>query len=105
KELIDPIMLCGSSFNLGVRRHRFFESNMDLESVPCRHLSQGSPVGVYGSHGDLKEHRRPDGSRRGRKARDVHEAREAMGMPWASWRGCAEAVPPAYTRMIGHQIV
>lgn len=104
KELVDPVMLCGSSLGLKVRRHRFFESNMSLTSPACNHRGQGSPIGVYGSHGDLKEHFRPDGSRRGRKARDVHEAREVMGMPWATWRGCAEAVPPAYAEHIGRQI-
>ena len=31
--LIDPIMLCGSSFNLRVRRHRLFESNLKIISV------------------------------------------------------------------------
>ena len=26
-------------------------------------------------------------------------------MPWADWRGCAEAVPPAYTELIGHRLL
>ena len=35
----------------------------------------------------------------------LEEAREAMGMPWASWNGCREAIPPAYTKFIGEQLV
>lgn len=35
--LINPVKLCGSSFGLGVRRHRLFESNMALMSTGCRH--------------------------------------------------------------------
>jgi len=105
KELIDPVMLCGSSFNLRVRRHRFFESNIHLMSVPCAHGTQGQPVGVYGDHWDREEVRRPDGTSRGVKARSLDEAREAMGMPWATWRGCAEAIPPVYTEWIGNQLL
>jgi hypothetical protein len=28
-----------------------------------------------------------------------------MGMPWATWRGCVEAIPPAYTEWIGSQLL
>jgi hypothetical protein len=34
-------------------------------------------------------------------ARAADAAREALGMPWASRDGCAEAIPPAYTEYIG----
>lgn len=37
--LLDPILLCGSMFDLDVRRHRLFETNWPLENhpLPCRH--------------------------------------------------------------------
>jgi DNA (cytosine-5)-methyltransferase 1 len=106
RQLRNPIMLCGSSFELRVRRHRYFESNVPLTGLPCDHVRQGQPLGVYGSHGDKGiEYVRPGGGRRGRKAADVTEARLAMGMPWASWHGCAEAIPPAYTKHIGQQLL
>jgi len=104
RELIDPVLLCGSGFGLGVRRHRYFESNVFLTGIPCAHGAQGTPVGVYGDHADRVEVLRPDGTRRGRKASSVEEARDAMGMPWASWRGLTEAIPPAYTEHIGRQV-
>ena len=27
-----------------------------------------------------------------------------MGMDWADWHGTKEAIPPAYTEHIGHQL-
>lgn len=105
-ELINPVRLCGSSFGMKVRRHRWFESNVPLLALPCDHASQGAPVGVYGQHGDASGAvPRPDGTSRGKKAADVHEAREVMGMPWASWRGCAQAIPPAYSEFLGGQLI
>src|SRR6266542_2450086 len=37
--LKDPLMLCGSSFDLDVKRHRLFETNWELQPPewPCRH--------------------------------------------------------------------
>lgn len=100
------VRICGSSFGLRVRRHRYFETNLDhVWSLPCRHAEQGRPIGVYGDHPQNDtEYRRPDGTRRGDKAKTVDEAREVMGMPWASWHGTTQAVPPAYTEFLGHQL-
>ena len=36
KDLRNPVRLCGSSFLLDVRRHRFFETNWNLEAPPLR---------------------------------------------------------------------
>jgi DNA (cytosine-5)-methyltransferase 1 len=101
-----PILVCGSSFGMAVRRHRFFESNVPLMSMPCTHKRQGRPIGVYGEHPqDQTDYRRPDGTLRDDKAKTVEHAREVMGMPWASWHGCTQAIPPAYTHFIGEQLM
>lgn len=106
RSLIDPVRLCGSSFGLRVRRHRYFESTVHLWSLPCLHKSQGRPIGVYGDHPQNDtEYRRPDGTRRGDKAKTVDEARDVMGMPWASWHGTTQAIPPAMTEYIGRQMI
>lgn len=106
RELIDPVKLCGSSFGLKVRRHRYFESTVHLWSMNCMHETQGRPVGVYGDHPQNdREYRRPDGTRRGDKAQTIDDAREAMGMPWASWHGTTQAIPPVMTEFIGHQLI
>lgn len=104
RALINPMRLCGSAFGLKVRRHRYFESNVHLTSLPCQHATQGVPVGVYGDHADGHT-LRPNGKSRGVKAQTLDEARTAMGMPWASWHGCTQAIPPAYTEFIGRQLI
>lgn len=40
------VVLCGSSFGLKVRRHRKFLSNVMIPSIRCRHVEQGTPIGV-----------------------------------------------------------
>jgi DNA (cytosine-5)-methyltransferase 1 len=96
--LINPIQLCGSSFGLKVRRHRLFESNMPLVGSKCDHKAQGRPVGVYGSLNDEI----PKG---GKTASTIDEARKAMDMDWAIWTELVEAIPPAFTKHLGGQIV
>jgi DNA (cytosine-5)-methyltransferase 1 len=106
--LIDPIQLCGSSFDLKVRRHRLFESNMDLKGSICNHKNQGKPIGVYGSMGD-----QPQGLNKangkyvygGQVARTIQEAQNAMGMNWGIWSEIKEAIPPAFTKYLGHQLL
>src|SRR3990167_5832997 len=45
--LLNPLMLCGSSFGLGVQRHRLFEGSHLVFGLPCRH-GEASPVPVWG---------------------------------------------------------
>lgn len=95
--LLNPIQLCGSSFGLGVRRHRIFESNMDLVGSICDHKTQGRPIGVYGSMRDNI----PNG---GKTAETIEQARIAMGIDWMIWGELVEAIPPAFTEYLGKQI-
>ena len=96
--LIDPVVLCGSSFGLKVRRHRGFESNIPLNGLPCDHKGQGRPVGVYGSMRDSI----PSG---GKTADSIEEAREAMGIDWMLWGDLVEAIPPVYAEHLGLQVM
>lgn len=96
--LINPITLCGSAFNLKVRRHRLFESNMTLQGSLCKHKEQGKPVGIYGSMRDQI----PNG---GHTAKTMDEANEAMGINWMIWSELVESIPPIYTEYIGKQII
>jgi DNA (cytosine-5)-methyltransferase 1 len=102
------LMLCGSMFGLGakdsrgnyrvLRRHRLFLSNVPLVAPgPC--TCAGKLVGgVYG-HGE-------QGVNGGRGyGFAAAAARKAMGMPWASRNGTAEAIPPAYTEFIGKALI
>ena len=96
--LINPIQMCGSHFDLKVRRHRRFESNLPLIGSPCKHKEQGKPVGVYGSMKDEI----PGG---GHTAKTIEQAREAMGIDWMIWGELVEAIPPIYTQEIGKQLL
>jgi len=96
--LIDPVLCCGSSFNLKVRRHRLFESNVKLVGTICKHKEQGRPVGVYGSMRDEI----PGG---GHTAKTIEQAREAMGIDWMIWGELVEAIPPMYTWHLGTQLM
>jgi len=103
--LISPFQLCGSSFGLGVRRHRLFESNVALLSPPCVHDQQPEPIDVTGS-GARRSGPRLDGAGgNSRKPRNLAEAREAMGIDWMSRAELSEAIPPAYTEFVGEQLL
>lgn len=103
------LLLCGSMFpwlsvedetgRRWLKRHRIFESNLPLHApCGCRHKVAGvRPLGVYGSKGDDI----PSG---GQTCRTLEQAQSLMGMPWASWAGIVEAIPPAYTEWIGEVV-
>lgn len=92
------VTLCGSSFGLGVRRHRVFESNVYIPALPCDHKGQGRPVGVYHVLNDNI----PKG---GKTAETLEQGQEAMGIDWMPWDSLKESIPPAYTEHIGHQLL
>lgn len=96
--LINPVQLCGSAFKLKVRRHRLFESNLELQGTQCFHKEQGRPIGIYGSMKDEI----PGG---GHTAKTMPEAEQAMGIDWMIWGELVESIPPAYTKFIGEQII
>jgi DNA (cytosine-5)-methyltransferase 1 len=99
-----PMLLCGHAFGLPVRRHRLFESNIAMLSPGC-FCDSDEPIGIYGDHPEELTHRRPDGTRRGRKARTLTEARQAVGIDWMTWPELKEAIPPAYTQFVGQQLL
>ena len=96
--LENPGVLCGSMFNLKVRRHRLFESNMTILYPLCDHASQGRVVGVYGNSGGSSK-------RDGIKFGGVADWREAMGIDWTTRDELRDAIPPAYTEFIGEQLI
>lgn len=103
--LTDYVTLCGSSFGLGVRRHRRFETNWIVWNPPrCDHASQPEPVDVTGG-GPTKPGRIRTGGGISRKPRTVAEASAAMGIDWMTRAELNEAIPPAYTEFIGQQLL
>ena len=126
--LINPMMLCGSSFKLGVRRHRLFESQLLLLAPFCRHDPDSWPIAVWGDgrpsrqearrihrgpiavYGDHPEDSAIHGANNDkpgltRRAATLEVARQAMDIDWMSWDEITQAIPPAYTEFIGKQLM
>lgn len=103
------VVLCGSMFDetIRLRRHRNFESNVLMLGPPCRHDLQTDLLGVYGaSDGAHEPGFKHKGHKRGPRQATTIEAREVMGMPWATKRkGLTEAIPPAFTEWIGAHLL
>lgn len=117
--LINPVQLCGSSFQLDLRRHRLFECSFPIMVPPCHHAWQtprfrsldkrrhnlkstvpvyggsqldtsATVVGVHGHHNYAGE-------------RELREA--AMDIDWMSPYELTQAIPPAYTEHIGSYLL
>lgn len=108
--LIDPLILCGSMFSLGVRRHRLFESSFSMVQPPCRHAEQDAgspmyPVKRYHS-GKPVIHMSPVigvyGRGQGLGPGEADLWRKAMGTPWMNRDEMAQAIPPAYAQYMGN---
>ena len=93
------VLLCGSMFDLKVRRHRNFETSWLVWQPECRHGSE-RPYTITGDGGgcDRPHSRKP-------AARDFWRY---LDMPWMEGKppcGVAQATPPAYTEWIGKQLL
>jgi DNA (cytosine-5)-methyltransferase 1 len=103
-ELRSPVVINGPNVGLyRLDRPRLFEASFML-LVP-NHQKAVDPIGVYGKAPDGRLlFKRVDGSEQ-RAARSLEEGREVMGIDWMSWDELREAIPPAYTELIGHQLM
>jgi DNA (cytosine-5)-methyltransferase 1 len=100
------LMLCGSMFDLKVRRHRIFEMNFKIPQPKCDHKKQGKPVGVYHVMGDTcKGINRKTGKLvvGGSTAKTLEEGQAAMGINWMKWNTLKEAIPPKYSEYIAFE--
>lgn len=111
--LPEALELCGSMFGLNTRRHRWFSSSILLFAPgPCRHTPGFiNPVGgkVRG-YGNLAHPTRTyvDNTGRTRKAEGMYRKEvgcRAMGIEWMTIAELSQAIPPAYTRWIGDQVM
>lgn len=102
--LIEPVLLCGSMFDLDVQRHRLFETNWGLTPTawPCRHhiWTPRFPAATN----------RAENSRRtvevGVRRIPLETQKRAMGVDWTlSREELSLGIPPAYTEFIGAQLL
>ena len=114
-KLVDPVVLCGSMFGLGVdingiryhlQRHRKLEANFSMDRPACRHAS---PVaGAYGGHIRVRA-----ASAGGRSTADLPGVknktglmRELMGVRRdLTGAEVSQGIPPAYAEWAGHHLV
>lgn len=107
KKMPGALILCGTEFGLKatcrdgktrwLSRHRRFASNVFLFGAGGCHCTTGKLIGgVYGTGGGGQ-------MTRGYKFYN-DEAREALGIDWMTRTEYAQAIPPAYTEFIGHQL-
>lgn len=103
--LDNPIMLCGTMFDLRVLRHRYFETFPVIWFPPrqCQHIGKASGNKNYkGKKRTLEfwEYLTITGH-------DfiVNDAQIAMGINWMRKDELSQAIPPAYTKWIGQQIL
>jgi hypothetical protein len=85
------LMLCGSHFGLQIRRHRHFEtSHLILSPFQCKHNYKA--IQVIGHAGKEQNFTRAT-------------AEANMQIDWMTKPELVQAIPPAYTRWIGEQLM
>lgn len=104
RELRDPVRICGTGLGRPLRRHRLFESNVQLKGIACEHSRFTEPRYWTGW--------RPKGEHRLSTVVQIYGnagGREhwpaALGVDWMSAKGMTECVPPSYTEHIGRQLL
>jgi DNA (cytosine-5)-methyltransferase 1 len=115
--LVDPVMLCGSHFQLRtaeadgtileLRRHRLFETSFEVPAPyggQCVHDPDAVVAGVYGG-GPSRRTDPSDPGRRGGYTPVVETRRRLMRIDWMSRDELSEAIPPAYTRYIAERFL
>lgn len=104
--LLHPVILCGTMFpKLRVIRHRLFEANFPI--LPPRHGKHplvhtfDKRKNHYGKTDERKDYVQVTGGGNCSLA----AAREAMGINWMTKKEINEAIPPAYAKLIGDQLL
>lgn len=111
------IILCGASFDLTtedddgrplvLKRHRQFESNVPLLTMPCKcseYRKRGYKVGgVYGGGSSDRNH--AEQVRRGGYTPSKQARERLMDIDWMTLYGLSQAMPPAYGEFVGIQLL
>lgn len=99
KYMQNPLMLCGTMFNLRVIRHRLFETYPPIYFPPaaCAHQYKTAKQGYAPKE---NEYHCVVGNCGG-----AASARKAMGIDWMTRDELSQAIPPAYTEYIGKYLM
>jgi len=104
--LLNPVILCGTMFKeLRVLRHRLFESNIALFAPPHGKHPKVHTFDRRKSHFGKTNEWRDFVQVTGGGNCTIAAARAAMDIDWMTKTEINEAIPPAYTRFIGRQLL
>jgi DNA (cytosine-5)-methyltransferase 1 len=101
--LLDPVMCCGTSLGVDIRRHRLFESNVLINGIACSHAEQAARSPGY-PQATNRTNRRATIEVGVRRIPLATQARH-MDIDWMTREELSLAVPPAYTEHIGRQLL
>lgn len=104
--LENPVRLCGLMFGLNVIRHRIFESNLPL-FVPDhpRHLPPITRLARDGHAVRRSQYMTVAGHGGESASYRLEDWREAMGIDWMTKEELTQAIPPAYSELLGRQVI
>lgn len=104
--LLNPVILCGTMFpGLRVLRHRLFEANFLLLSLPHGKHPKVHTFDKRKSHYGKTDEWIDFVQVTGGGNCSVAAASAAMGIDWMSKSEMNEAIPPAYTHFLGRQLM
>lgn len=104
--LRDPAILCGTMFSqLRVLRHRLFETNFPIVLPPHGNHPLVHTLDKRKNHYGKTDEWNDFVQVTGGGNCSIASAREAMGIDWMTKAEINEAIPPAYTHLIGRQLL
>lgn len=104
--LKNPVVLCGTMFDgLRVLRHRLFEANFPITPPPHKKHPKVHTFDKRKSHFGKTNEWTDFVQVTGGGNCSLAAAREAMGIDWMTKGEINEAIPPAYTELIGRQLL
>lgn len=106
RQLINPIMLCGTMFGLKVRRHRYFELHgFDILFQPATCACKGRLGFTNASSGFSSFANKAKLISVAGHNFSVKDAQVAMNINWMGQSGLSQAIPWAYTYFIAKHLL
>jgi DNA (cytosine-5)-methyltransferase 1 len=104
--LFNPVVLCGTMFpQLRVLRHRLFEANFEIIAPPHKKHPRVHTFDKRKSHYGKTDEWKDFVQVTGGGNCTIAAARAAMGIDWMNKYEINESIPPAYTQLIGEQLI
>lgn len=102
-DMINPIELCGTMFNLPIRRHRLFETNLPIEAP-----KHPKCIGVAKQYAEERgwDYRDMSVTGHSRYSGTKYRWMEIMDIDWnMTCHEIVESIPPAYSEYLGYMIL